>query len=220
MANIGVAFHWQRDTKGYRLVPNERDGPDLIVRLGGPLETYQPLKIAGLYAIFARVTGAESLLGFISKYGPLSEVGNSEIVPDKPKRRTSFGLEVEIKQTQAGQNVGEALVQASWFRKVLSLPRNSDQQKRHIAAPKPLKLAQARLVSDKAGYKIEYRPRSLLDGMRLQLALHLLGHREVKYCAYCNEPFEVGVGTGKRLDARFCSPEHRIRFNSQKRTKS
>lgn len=219
MTNIGVAFEWQRDTKGYRLYFNERDEPDRIVRLGGKLETYEPLQIAGLYAVFAGVTGPASLVKFIKKYGPLSAAGNLQTMPGNPKTSSSLGREVEIKETQVGENVREALVHASWFRKVLSLPRNSEQQKRNIAAPKPLKLSQARLVSDSNGYRIEYRPKNLLNAMRVQLALTLVGHKEVRYCAHCKEPFEVGAGTGKRSDAIFCSADHRKRYNSLKRTK-
>jgi len=31
--------------------------------------------------------------------------------------------------------------------------------------------------------------------------------------------FEAGRGTGRRLDAKFCSDEHRIAFNSLKRSR-
>lgn len=37
-------------------------------------------------------------------------------------------------------------------------------------------------------------------------------------CQHCREIFPVGPGTGRRLDAIFCSNDHRVRYHSLKRT--
>ena len=37
-------------------------------------------------------------------------------------------------------------------------------------------------------------------------------------CLYCNYSFEVGPGSGRRADAKFCCLEHQQRYNSLKRT--
>jgi hypothetical protein len=37
-------------------------------------------------------------------------------------------------------------------------------------------------------------------------------------CLKCGETFLSGAGTGRRLDAKFCSDAHRIAYNSFKRT--
>lgn len=79
--------------------------------------------------------------------------------------------------------------------------------------------AQRSTTLDKHRFRIEYRPKTLLEAMRVQLALMLIDENGLVYCAYCHQPFEAGMGSGKRADAKFCSKEHRILHNSQKRTK-
>jgi hypothetical protein len=39
-------------------------------------------------------------------------------------------------------------------------------------------------------------------------------------CQYCSSLFESGPGTGKYIDAKFCSNEHKVRYFSLARTKS
>jgi hypothetical protein len=36
----------------------------------------------------------------------------------------------------------------------------------------------------------------------------------VRRCLRCGQSFQVGVGTGRRLDAKFCSEAHKIVFHS------
>ena len=47
-------------------------------------------------------------------------------------------------------------------------------------------------------------PKNLLNALWLQLAQVLTSETAVKSCLYCNELFEVGPGTGRRADARYC----------------
>lgn len=42
--------------------------------------------------------------------------------------------------------------------------------------------------------------------------------RGKRRCLYCNEIFDVGSGA-RRSDSKFCSDQHRIDFNSEKRGK-
>lgn len=44
-------------------------------------------------------------------------------------------------------------------------------------------------------------------------------HTELHVCAWCKELFKTGVGTGRRLDAKFCCDEHKTTFHSLGRTK-
>lgn len=48
--------------------------------------------------------------------------------------------------------------------------------------------------------------------------VRIYGGIKGKQCRHCNEWFEAGPGTGRRVDAEFCSDEHRIRFHSLART--
>ena len=38
------------------------------------------------------------------------------------------------------------------------------------------------------------------------------------WCLFCETVFKVGPGSGRRSDAVFCCDQHRIRYNSAKRT--
>ena len=40
----------------------------------------------------------------------------------------------------------------------------------------------------------------------------------VKKCLSCEKIFEAGGNSGRRADAKFCSDQHRIKYNSDKRT--
>ena len=39
-----------------------------------------------------------------------------------------------------------------------------------------------------------------------------------RWCLNCETVFNVGPGSGRRSDAVFCCDEHRIRYNSKKRS--
>ena len=43
---------------------------------------------------------------------------------------------------------------------------------------------------------------------------------ETRECLHCKCKFDVGVRTGRRADAKFCSHEHQIAYNSHKRRTS
>jgi len=67
--------------------------------------------------------------------------------------------------------------------------------------------------------KWELRPATLLDALWLQLGQALTSDVQFRQCERCGILFEAGRGTGRRLDAKFCSDEHRIAFNSLKRSR-
>ena len=60
---------------------------------------------------------------------------------------------------------------------------------------------------------------SLRAALWLQLGQALSKGVTVQQCQHCGSLFETGPGTGRRLDAKFCSDQHRIAFNSIKRSK-
>jgi hypothetical protein len=63
------------------------------------------------------------------------------------------------------------------------------------------------------------RPSTLLDGLWLQFGQAVTRGSRIQTCAHCGAWFEAGRGTGRRLDSKFCSDEHRIAFNSLKRSR-
>jgi hypothetical protein len=61
---------------------------------------------------------------------------------------------------------------------------------------------------------LTFRPRSLLDGLRLQLAYGFTEEDPPRACRHCGKIFE-----GRRPDATFCSPKCRERWFSLERTR-
>src|SRR5437016_5617229 len=102
MPNLTFDFAWYKDSKGYRLAEakplNVKRGqsildvpaksirqPSRIVRNGGKLEPYEPLKIERLFERFSRMKTRDDVLEFVETYGPLTQSGlrgKGDIVPD------------------------------------------------------------------------------------------------------------------------------------------
>ncbi len=59
----------------------------------------------------------------------------------------------------------------------------------------------------------------LLAALWVQVGQSIGSGAIIRRCQQCGELFEVGLGTGRRQDAKFCSDKHRIAFNSLKRSK-
>lgn len=222
MAELLIDFEWWRDAKGYRMADSERpelepaleyhplgirvlsSKPLRVYRLGGELKPYRPLdRFASLFKQFA--DGAKSpagLLDFIVKFGPLTEDGLDE----------TFGEPVQGIIAHA-ETMNDFLHYASGDRKRLSWLIGSQVN--------PLSEVEVGLVLDPTTQvpKLRLSPHSLLDALWMQLGQSLSGGTNIRQCQHCGAWFETGPGTGRRLDAKFCSDEHRITFNSLKRSK-
>jgi hypothetical protein len=68
--------------------------------------------------------------------------------------------------------------------------------------------------------RLRVSPRSLLDALWLQLGQKLSDGGVIRQCEQCGGWFEAGPGSGRRSDAKFCSDEHRVIFNSRRRSRS
>ena len=79
-----------------------------------------------------------------------------------------------------------------------------------------------RLVGDPGlnSLRFSLSPRSLLDALWLQLAQKLSAGGVIRQCQHCGGWFEAGPGSGRRFDAKFCSDDHRVVFNSRRRSNS
>jgi hypothetical protein len=222
MAVVDIDFEWKRSTKGYRVVASKRREPQLvyhplgirvtpsfvvdtplrIVPRRGKLEVYRP-SLDDLSRIFVATvkTKTREVLNFVEKFGPL----------------TDDGLNPKI-----GESTYEALVHAEAMREFLAYASNDA---RHVVAAQSnqssLSNISASLVFDPmtSRPKIRLKPASLLDAMWLQLGQKVSGDAVIRECKHCGEWFEVGAGTGRRLDAKFCSDKHKITFNSLKRSR-
>jgi hypothetical protein len=202
-------FEWQIDTAGYRLERLPRPWKDMplgmlaavvydhpsakpmwvVRRNGGKLRSYRPLAVDTLYKIFRRIETPEEVLDFIQKFGSLTQYG---AMPDR------------------GDPVLHVLEDAQRFRDWLNGNNNAKGGYfTHL---------EASLVTDVSGaLRLRVMPNDLMSALWLQLALNL-SKANLRTCLHCGEPFEVGVGTSRRADAKFCLDKHRVEFNSRKRS--
>jgi hypothetical protein len=224
VAQVLINFEWQRDAEGYRLEPNPiepKPGGGLVyhplgirvvsdpnrlrlVRRGGRPILYRPLdRFETLYKIFANdIRTPEDVLTFADKFGPL----------------TIEGLDAEI-----GEPAYDTIVQAEAMREFLGfagpdkalLTRGIDSQVNSLGD------IDVALVLDPTTTtpKLQLSPSTLLDAIWLQFGQALSGDTSLRQCQHCGAWFETGAGTARRRDAKFCSDDHRVAFNSLKRSK-
>jgi hypothetical protein len=195
-----IQLDWWKDPKGYHLA----EGGWLIVRNGGlrdKLVHCQPLEGSQtLFRIFAtKATTPEGVLHFVQKYGPLTIYGNDK-----------------------GDRVGEVIRRAEIMRDTLkwmsAQPRRMPGEEAFFGPGISLHaLVDWNRRSRSPVWK--FRPSTLIDGLWLQFAQAVTRGVQMRTCMHCGDLFEAGLGTGRRLDAKFCSDEHRIAFNSLKRSK-
>lgn len=222
MARISIEFESARDRRGYRLVDNGQPKMLRIVRIGtgiGP-ENLVPCRPLGstelLFEIFANMAATpEGALNFVTRYGPLTADGED---------------------AQRGDAVNLIIFNAELMQAILSARAGKQRSpaimgRQHHGSPKPLVVdphdtgpsvpLNAMLVWNPVtkSRDWEFRPFTLLDGLWLQLAQAVSAGGQMRQCEHCGAWFEAGRGTGRRLDAKFCCDEHRVTFNSLKRSR-
>jgi hypothetical protein len=230
-----IDFEWRRDPAGYELrvsgaplsiAASHGEGstilsasprinlalsrPQRIVRRGGTLQSYRPLDTFGsrLPRLFADAATPEAVLKFVERFGPLTRDGFDQ---------------------NRGDEVATVIAHAKQMRKLLdAYTRGSREELAETLGPKGEPLGQSalstvevRLVFDPAAEmpQLQFTAKNLLDAMWLQLGQDLTSGAALRKCQHCNAPFQVGPGTGRRADAKFCSDAHRVAFNSLKRAK-
>jgi hypothetical protein len=222
---LNIDFEWWSDDAGYDYVPaepgwaelgpleklfssgrlggKEGDRPDRIIRRGGKLIAYRPFeKVNGLYRIFANIgTTTDGLLEFIHRFGPLTQEGLDPTIGDEVPLVLSHASTMAALLAYSPEGRVSFLSQ---FEKGLSWTRIDVGLVVNPFTGKP---------------QITLKPPWLLHGLWLEFGQALSGDVSIKKCAHCGGWFEVGPGTGRREDAKFCCDDHRIAFNSRKRSK-
>ena len=66
--------------------------------------------------------------------------------------------------------------------------------------------------------EVSFRPRSLIDALWVQYHHSQSSGAGFRTCPHCGTLFAVGGNSRRLRNAEFCSPEHRKRFNSLKRS--
>lgn len=219
---LKIEFQWPRDEDGYRIVPadprniwdriqlrlttpSSHPAPERIVPAGGKLIVRRPLDEAGgkLHRSFMRLGRTkEGLLQFIRQYGPLTAQGNDVAV---------------------GEDVQLGLTEASLMNELLAGVGDK------TALSGLLGVGGARRISDIRVFlglnpethepQLALTPPDLRSALWLEFAHGLTSDALLKRCMHCGELFEAGRGTGRREDAKFCSPDHQVAFNSLRRRK-
>jgi hypothetical protein len=201
-----IDFTSWKDPSGYRLAKARPDDPLRVVRngrLNDGLVVCRPLgETHELFRIFARTaTTEEGVLAFVQSYGPLTHYGNNpgDIV------------EYVLFHARAMRDLLDSIF--SKCRPPPRLPGKSD------TAPGSTLYAAVVWDDVKKSLRWELRPSTLLDGLWLQFGQAVTRGAHIRTCAHCGEWFETGAGTGRRLDAKFCSDQHRTAYNSLKRSR-
>jgi hypothetical protein len=238
----GISLEWWRDARGYRLeeeidlsqpcpprddtniggprsfvsafsfpeawLASQLKIPGRIIRAGGRLISYRPVEM--LDQIFNAYINTEptpgGLLGFINRFGPL----------------TRAGLDKDL-----GESVEFAINSLKCMIALIRAFSETDKatQKRALAellGPDGLVLqpVKMRIVFDEQAQTL--RPEHIVEDLASALWLRQLEIQAsdivMRKCGHCGAWFTAGMGTGRHLNARFCTDEHRIAFNSLKRT--
>jgi hypothetical protein len=212
MADLAIELEWWRDPGGYRLVERTRRAGGtflsgladtqerLIVRGGGELRPYHPLaEFPGLFSVFAnKARNADGVLEFIGLFGPLTEGG---LKRGEDVARCIEHANAMWRWIDAGRGAGGQLPQ------LIGQGINFGKVKTVLTVNPLTRAPRVRLTAE-----------SLRSALWLQLAQALSRGLPLQLCEYCGTLFESGPGSGRRLDAKFCSDQHRIAFNSRKRT--
>jgi len=197
---LDIDFPWYRHKQGYR-IKNGR-----VVGKGNELESYRPLDdYSTLYKVFADECRSEKgVLEFIKKFGPLLTSPGALI--------DTHLLGLPAFMSAMGDLVSEVIAQANLMKKQLS---------RRTVPQIPLTSIEAVLIPHGSTVRLKLQPSRLIDAIWLQMAQANSSGRAVRACQRCGTWFEVGPGSRppRRLDALFCSDQHRIEFNSLARSR-
>jgi hypothetical protein len=235
-----LEFHlseWHRDARGYRLedephepVPQRRapteglvlpeglslffaiawhqaDPAPRIVRDGGTLVAYQPS--GNLTEILVEFMNApptpEGALDFVNRYGPLTHAGHDN----------------------QGESVQAVIANVALMNRVYESWSAADKYRGmgQVLGADGFGIAgvlDTRIIFDqvKKAPRVRLTVKNLITALWARLFEILISDVVLRRCAHCNALFTAGVGTGRRGDARFCSDEHHVRFNSLKRSQS
>ena len=215
--SVSIDFSWYKDANGYRLVkkgslPDGKPLSDRIMPNGGALVLIRPLETVDLYMLFAYVDSAEKMLDFVERFG----LPGSFRFPYGKDYDASYDIELQF-----GMRVNPYLKQAALFLEALRRKAEGPEQLGAFFKSNGMVstyLGQLRLVPDKElGARFEIKPIGLMEALWLQLGQVLASNIKLSTCLQCGRLFEIGRGSGRRADAKFCSDEHRTLYHSLNR---
>lgn len=211
MRDFQVFFESKRDTEGYRIVapePNKAGGirtilSDLpkgprIVRRGGALVPIRPIDASsGLFVTFSELRRAQ-IPEFMSKYGPITHRVHS------PEGEDVGIIEDNISKMKAAVEPWRFVARGG-------NPVSPEIEFHRVNAMMRWDAGQRDLV-------LAFKPRLLIEAMWLQFARAQLAGWIVRKCQLCEIEFAAGLGSGRRIDATYCSEDHQKRAISYARS--
>jgi hypothetical protein len=225
---LEAELSWRRDLAGYKVERFGRSGLYILGR-GAKMEASNPLSGGQTFLAFARVDSPEKLLQFVELHGLLQHEENP--ITSIRHWKTHKLIPGREEGTE-GENVKDLLQKALHFRELLHWTTNRKRPSEAVLSGldrllQPdglgrvyLDLGSGLPLAGGGSFRPVFRPDTLLDGMLWQLALAVSGSKHFRTCAWCGSLFEVGPGSGRRAHSEYCSPEHRVHFNSRNRSRS
>jgi hypothetical protein len=198
MPDLTLDFTWYRDPKGYRLIPDKvprlRKGQSIM---DVPIAELEPARIVRNGGDLQSYRPLEHFPALASQFAQMatSETGVLRFVE-------RFGPLTHDGLSEKGELVFKVMDEAQ----AMLWPGGTRLMKKLYAS--------ISLIGDEVRLKV--RPACLLDALWLQLAQT---NTRAKQCPQCRKPFLIGVAVRRRKDARFCSDECRIKFNSLERSR-
>jgi hypothetical protein len=176
--------------------------PARIHWMGHHLVPYEPLRVCpDLPLLFSKIKTDEQALAFTNKFGLLQN-SSEEFARD--------GSEPRFIQREAATVRLFMETHDKWgARGIRKLFRDG------AAIGATVKI-QLKPLDRSDALQIVMSPPSLLAAIHLRLAVILSGGQMIRTCQYapCGEPFRAGAGTERRIDAKFCCDDHRVKNNS------
>ena len=208
---IDVDFELTVDRKGYRLEGGR------IVGNGGPRWRKSLKEFPTLYLQFMKVQTPEALLDFVNKFGrltkddpnPKAAMGDDvrHVLRDAKTMSTVIGMVGDKKGNLPTWKGGAFKYEAAGFQIQGGVPLPG--RLNAWLAPDPVT----------GSWQLQLKPPNLLDAIWLQFGAAITSNAQVRLCAQCGNPFEAGVGTGRRADAKFCSDRCQVKHKSEQRSR-
>jgi hypothetical protein len=203
MPDLTFDFTWYKDAKGYRLIPpkswKRRPGQSILDARMSDIQPARIVRNGGALQSYRPLEVPRLFSRFINK--AKSENGVLEFVE-------RFGPLTHDGLHRNGDVVPAVIEQAE----------NMSQALRGQIIAMPLHSLNASIVTDNGRMRLKVRPACLLDALWLQLA-QAKSVTNFRECLHCHGSFIAGGGADRRADAKFCSDECRIEFNSRKRSR-
>jgi hypothetical protein len=207
-----IDFTGHRDQSGYQLVYPKTKQPLRSHKRGwtGALEKQtadiQPIRIVGkggkpelirpldqnptLFKAFSEIKIEDDVLDFVNRFGSLGTEIVDEIIVEAER----------MSQLQKANKTTRRMTVRADFKLINPTV--------YLSIDKVKRSSSLRIV-----------PSTLLDALLLQLASSVSSGAKLRKCLQCEDWFEVGPGTGRRLDAKFCSDEHRTEYHNYNRSR-